>query len=99
MRPVYEALGISVAAATSEMDHKARQAAYCADVVYVTNKTVVFDYLRDRILLATGSSTLHLKLEKLYGADTRSRKLLLRGLHYAIVDEADSVLIDEARTP
>jgi preprotein translocase subunit SecA len=99
MRPVYEALGISVAAATAEMDHKARQAAYAADVVYVTNKTVVFDYLRDRILLATGSSTLHLKLEKLYGADTRSRRLLLRGLHYAIVDEADSVLIDEARTP
>ena len=99
MRPVYEALGISVAAATAEMDHKARQAAYLADVVYVTNKTVVFDYLRDRILLATGSSTLHLKLEKLYGADTRSRRLLLRGLHYAIVDEADSVLIDEARTP
>ena len=99
MRPVYEALGVSVAAATAEMDHKARQLAYTADVLYVTNKTVVFDYLRDRILLATGSSSLHLRLEKLYGADTRSRRLLLRGLHYAIVDEADSVLIDEARTP
>ena len=99
MRPVYEALGVSVAAATAEMDHKARQAAYTADVVYVTNKTLVFDYLRDRILLATGWSSLHLRLEKLYGGDTRSRRLLLRGLHYAIVDEADSVLIDEARTP
>lgn len=99
MRPVYEALGLSVAAATLEMDHKGRQAAYAADVVYVTNKTLVFDYLRDRILLATGSSSLHLRLEKLYGENARSRRLLLRGLHYAIVDEADSVLIDEARTP
>jgi len=99
MRPVYEALGITVAAATAEMEPKARQAAYACDVVYVTNKTLVFDYLRDRILLATGSSSLHLRLEKLYGKDARSRRLLLRGLHYAIVDEADSVLIDEARTP
>ncbi|MEO8202766.1 MAG: preprotein translocase subunit SecA [Betaproteobacteria bacterium] len=99
MRPVYEALGVTVAAATAEADPKERQAAYAADVVYVTNKTLVFDYLRDRILLATGSSSLHLRLEKLYGADTRSRRLLLRGLHFAIVDEADSVLIDEARTP
>ncbi len=99
MRPVYEALGLTVAAATADLDHKGRQAAYAADVVYVTNKTLVFDYLRDRILLATGSSTLHLRLEKLYGANARGRRLLLRGLHYAIVDEADSVLVDEARTP
>jgi preprotein translocase subunit SecA len=99
MRGVYETLGVSVAAATAEMDHKARQTAYGADVVYVTNKTLVFDYLRDRILLAASSSSLHLRLEKIYGANTRSRKLLLRGLHFAIVDEADSVLIDEARTP
>jgi preprotein translocase subunit SecA len=99
MRPVYEALGISVAAATAEMDQKARQAAYTSDVVYCTNKTLVFDYLRDRILLASSSSTLHLRLERIYGAEARSRKLLLRGLHFAIVDEADSVLIDEARTP
>jgi preprotein translocase subunit SecA len=99
LKPIYEALGLTAAAATAEMDHRARQAAYACDVVYCTNKTVVFDYLRDRILLATGASDLHLRLEKLYGPDARSRRLLLRGLHYAIVDEADSVLIDEARTP
>lgn len=99
MRPVYEALGVSVAAVTAEMDHRARQAAYACDVVYCANKTLVFDYLRDRILLGTGSSTLHLRLEKIYGHDARIRRLLLRGLHFAIVDEADSVLVDEARTP
>lgn len=99
MRPVYEALGLSVAAVTAEMDHKSRQAAYACDVVYCSNKTIVFDYLRDRILLGASSTSLHLRLEKIYGADTRIRRLLLRGLHFAIVDEADSVLVDEARTP
>ena len=99
MRPIYETLGLSVAAATADMDQQARQRAYRADVVYCTNKTVVFDYLRDRILLGASSSSLHLKLEKIYGADARIRRLLLRGLNFAIVDEADSVLADEARTP
>jgi len=99
MRPVYEALGVTVAAATLDMDQKERQLAYAADVVYVTNKTLVFDYLRDRIMLATASSSLHLKLEKIYGSNARTARLLLRGLHFAIVDEADSVLVDEARVP
>lgn len=99
MRPIYEALGISVAAVTADMDHKSKQLAYACDVVYCSNKTVVFDYLRDRILLGANSTSLHLRLEKLYGADTRIRRLMLRGLHFAIVDEADSVLVDEARTP
>lgn len=99
MAAVYQTLGITVAAVTAEMDHGARQAAYACDVVYCTNKTVVFDYLRDRILLGANSSALHLRLEKIYGGATRSRRLLLRGLNFAIVDEADSVLVDEARTP
>ena len=99
MRPVYETLGLSVAAVTEGMDHHSRQRAYEADVVYCTNKTVVFDYLRDRILLGASSNSLQLRLERIYGADARIRRLLLRGLNFAIVDEADSVLVDEARTP
>ncbi|EGF30168.1 Protein export cytoplasm protein SecA ATPase RNA helicase [Oxalobacteraceae bacterium IMCC9480] len=99
MQPVYAALGITSAAVTSEMTHEQRQLAYACDVVYCTNKTVVFDYLRDRIVLGSQADTLHLRLEKLSGGDTRSSRLLLRGLGFAIVDEADSVLADEAGTP
>jgi preprotein translocase subunit SecA len=102
MEPVYTALGISSAAVTSEMSHEERQRAYACDVVYCTNKTVVFDYLRDRIVLGAQSDSLHLKLEKIYGGETsrtRVHRLLLRGLSFAIVDEADSVLADEAGTP
>jgi preprotein translocase subunit SecA len=99
MRPVYASLGLSVAAVTAEMEHDQRRQAYEADIVYCSNKTVVFDYLRDRIVLGPTSSDLQLKVERLAGSRARTRRLLLRGLHYAIVDEADSVLVDEARTP
>jgi len=99
MRPVYEALGLSVGAVTEEQAPPERQAAYASNVTYGTNKTIVFDYLRDRITLGARVSPLRLQLEALAGERSRLRRLLLRGLHFAIVDEADSVLIDEARTP
>lgn len=99
MRPIYEALGLTVAAVTIEMSHEERRAAYASDIVYVSNKTVVFDYLRDRIVLGANATPIQLQLERMAGANGRSQRLLLHGLHFAIVDEADSVLGDEARTP
>jgi preprotein translocase subunit SecA len=99
LRPVYEILGIRVACVTIDMDPAVRRTAYAHDVVYCSNKTLVFDYLRDRLVLAGGSYPLHLQLDMVYGERARGRRLLLKGLHFAIVDEADSVLIDEARTP
>ena len=99
MRPVYAALGLSSAAVTSEMSHEARQLAYASDIVYCSNKTVVFDYLRDRIVLGSKAGSLRLTLDRMYGEKSRTGKLLLRGLCFAIVDEVDSVLADEAATP
>ncbi len=99
MGPVYKALGLSVGVVLENQQPPQRQAAYKCDVTYATNKTVVFDYLRDRITLGQRDSEMHLQMEKLYGTDTRIRKLLMRGLSFAVVDEADSVLVDEARTP
>jgi preprotein translocase subunit SecA len=99
MGPIYKALGLSVGVVLEKQQPHERQAAYRCDVTYATNKVLVFDYLRDRIVLGQRDSALHLHMEKLYGRDTRIRKLLMRGLSYAIIDEADSVLVDEARTP
>jgi preprotein translocase subunit SecA len=99
MGPIYEGLGLSVGIIVSGMDLGDKQAAYAKDVVYCTNKEIAFDYLRDRILLKEKPNRLHLQIEGLTGAMTRAERLLLRGLQFAIVDEADSVLIDEARTP
>jgi preprotein translocase subunit SecA len=99
MRPVYEYLGLSVGIITQGMDAEAKQRAYACDITYCTNKSVAFDYLRDRIVLGNKTGHLRMQLERLYGEKSRLPRLLLRGLYFAIVDEADSVLIDESRTP
>lgn len=99
MKPVYEALGLSVGIVTHDMSLEDRRAAYRCDVTYCTNKDVVFDYLKDRILMRQRPGHVQMQLERLYRKDARLEQLLLRGLPFAIIDEADSVLIDEARTP
>lgn len=99
MRPVYEALGLTVGTIKHGLDPEARRAAYYCDITYCTNKEVAFDYLKDRIVLWDRPGQVHLQLERLYGEGSRTRRVLMRGLYFAIVDEADSVLIDEARTP
>jgi preprotein translocase subunit SecA len=99
MGPVYRALGLTVGAITEDMDPDARRKAYACDITYCSNKQLVFDYLKDKLALGLGDQDLKLKLESLHREQPRIDRLLLRGLYYAIVDEADSVLIDEARTP
>jgi preprotein translocase subunit SecA len=76
-----------------------RRGGYACDITYCTNKQVAFDYLRDRLTLGNRRDRVRLALEPAYASDSRMKKLLLRGLCFAIVDEADSVLVDEARTP
>lgn len=99
MGPLYQALGLRVGTVVHGMSLEARQAAYACDVTYCTNKELAFDYLKDRLVLGQQQSWLQLQVERVSGASARLHRLMLRGLHYAIVDEADSVLIDEARTP
>lgn len=99
MGPIYRALGLTVGSIVHGMDPSARRHAYRCDVTYCTNKEIAFDYLRDRIVLWDRPTPLRLQVERLYGKNSRVNQLLLRGLHFAIIDEADSVLIDEARTP
>ena len=80
MRPVYEAVGLSVGVVLAEQSPEEKRANYACDVVYATNNELGFDYLRDNMAFS-----LEAKVQ--------------RGLSYAIVDEVDSILIDEARTP
>lgn len=98
-RALYEALGLTVGVVLEDQTPVEHQMAYTCNIVYGTNKTIVFDYLRDRIALASHNDTLRLQLEKLGREHARASQLLLRGLVFAIVDEADSVMVDEARTP
>jgi preprotein translocase subunit SecA len=99
MAPLFAALGISVGSVTEGMEPGARREAYRCDVTYVTNKQLVFDYLRDRLTLGQVTGGLRMELERLQGDAASTSELLMRGLCFAIVDEADSVLVDEARTP
>jgi preprotein translocase subunit SecA len=96
-RPLYELLGLSVGVIQADMEPDARRAQYGCDVAYVSNKELVFDYLKDRIA-TKGTLDAHVRL-RAYATGSGNLPVLLRGLHMAIVDEADSVLIEEARTP
>ncbi len=99
MELLFQALGLTVGFVTQAMTEAERRAGYACDIVYCTNKQVAFDYLRDRLLLGNTRSPLRLELESAYADNSRSEQFLLRGLCFAIIDEADSILIDEARTP
>ena len=100
MAPIYEALGLKVGIVESQMDFDKRREAYACDVTYGTAKEFGFDFLKDRLIkrqLDDGSSDLGATLT---GATTSgAAKLLQRPFWFALVDEADNVLIDEARTP
>jgi len=101
MRPVYECLGLTVAAIQSTSSREERRQAYACDITYGPAKEFGFDFLRDRLSSRqtasrqwprqTGSEDV-----QVVGAFDGS---IQRGLHFALIDEADSVLIDEARMP
>ena len=80
MGAAYRFLGLTVASVTEHLDRAGRQAAYAADITYVTAKEAGFDFLRDHTVVEPAD-------------------VVQRPFHYAIVDEADFILIDEARVP
>ena len=99
MNPIYKFLGISVGTISEGMSPEDRRDAYACDICYGTNKQMVFDYLKDRLMLSRDARGMRRQLEGLHLDHARSKRLLMRGLCFVIVDEADSVLVDEARTP
>src|ERR1035437_3366663 len=95
---IYEFCGLTVAYVQGETKPPERRAAYHADITYTTNKEACADFLRDRLALGAMKDLPSALLGKmLYGAGTD--RVVMRGLAFAIVDEADSVLIDESVTP
>ena len=100
MRPLYELLGVTVGIIETECDQSQRREAYGCDITYGTAKEFGFDFLRDRLLLRAQN-----RMQSDYLGDGDEQfgdsgdKTVMRGMHYCLVDEADSILIDEARTP
>ena len=89
MGPVFTNLGLTVGAIYSGMDPSERQEAYACDITYGTNNEFGFDYLRDNMRMAAcGDDRFDKRDQQAQGH-----------LAFAIVDEVDNILIDEARTP
>jgi preprotein translocase subunit SecA len=101
LRGFYGACGLEVAAVTAELEPDARRIAYRAEVVYTTGKELVADFLRDRLVLGPMSQPERRMVNRLIRptGQPEHQQVVLRGLHTAIVDEADNQLIDEAVTP
>ncbi|MAT15731.1 MAG: translocase [Planctomyces sp.] len=99
MGPVYRALGLSVGCITSEMEPDERREAYACDITYCTAKELGFDFLRDR--LRAGADGNSARRQNGHRALFKQREdgMVQRGHYFALIDEADSILIDEARTP
>jgi preprotein translocase subunit SecA len=89
MAPLYMGLGLTVGAIQNDMEVEDRQKAYSCDITYGTNNEFGFDYLRDNMRpAARGDDRFPKRLQQSQGP-----------LHFAIIDEVDNILIDEARTP
>lgn len=99
MRPVYESLGLTVGVIVQGMSLEKRQEAYRCDITYCSNKEVAFDYLKDRLQMGEKPGQIQLQVKGLAEIGGKLDRICMRGLCFAIIDEADSVLIDEARTP
>ncbi|MBK6973393.1 MAG: hypothetical protein IPH26_10765 [Sterolibacteriaceae bacterium] len=95
LQAFYARLGLTVGAVTQPLEVAPRRAAYAQDITYCTAKELVFDYLRDGVSLER--DPLRWRIRQIVGAGADLP--VLRGLCMAIVDEADSILIDEARVP
>ncbi|MDH3717283.1 MAG: preprotein translocase subunit SecA [Planctomycetota bacterium] len=99
--PVFEILGMSVGLLQQDMPPAAKQKAYACDVTYGPGYDFGFDYLRDQIaLLSNTKRGLGEEYQRLRrGAGSRAVTQMQRGHSCAIIDEVDSVLLDEATTP
>ena len=92
MHPLYDALGVSVGVLQSGQATEEKIHAYACDVTHGTNSEFGFDYLRDNM-----ASQLEEKVQNGGRFDDDGRPVTAHG--FAVVDEVDNILIDEARTP
>src|SRR4051812_34935472 len=92
MRPIYEGLGLTVGVLQNNQPYEEKRLAYAADITYGTNSEFGFDYLRDNMATSLEEKVQH---GGRIGEDGKPVAMH----HFAIVDEVDNILIDEARTP
>ena len=99
LQPLYQQLGLTSAYVIDGMEIAERKNAYECNIVHSTSQQITFDYLRDRIATGNHTGPLSMQFKQIQDEQNQQSTLLLKGLCFAVIDEADSVLIDEARTP
>lgn len=99
MAPLYEMLGLSVGCVTSESENDDRREAYACDITYGTATEIGFDFLRDRLQSEAVGGEDHLPRYVSASGAGGASGVVQRGHYFALIDEADSVLIDDAGTP
>jgi preprotein translocase subunit SecA len=100
MRPIYELLGMKVGCIQAQMPQPERKKQYSCDITYGTANEMGFDFLRDRLLKRRISEGQRDLFGAMLGKGGSTNEEPVQGeLHFMLVDEADSILIDEARTP
>ena len=102
MGQIYRHLGLSVGCIQTGMSDHERRKAYACDITYGTSKEMGFDFLRDELKRLQLGDTSRKSFEQAFlgsGVHTEAESCVQRGHNFAMVDEADSILIDEARTP
>nr|Q3AQA7.1 RecName: Full=Protein translocase subunit SecA 2 [Chlorobium chlorochromatii CaD3] len=99
LEPLYTFCGVTASCVIGELKRPERQRSYQAAVVYVTSKELVADFLKDRLLLHGVSDPSRHFLHSSNTLREGDEVPVLNGLWAAIVDEADSVLVDDAATP
>lgn len=99
LTPLYHFCAVRVGCVTAAMEAPDRQKGYGCDVTYATSKELLADFLRDRLRLGTLAHPTRRLVRRLLDPRAAQDGIVMRGLHTAIVDEADSLLIDEAVTP
>ncbi len=97
MHAFFKACLLQSASVTQNDDTVARKKAYLCDITYLTSKEAAADFLRDQIILGKNASFERVLARSLTGKSLPN--LVQRGLSYAIIDEADSVLCDGGSTP
>ena len=102
LEPLFSFCGASVGSIAPTMKGPEREETYSKDVVYTTAKDLLGDFLRDRLLAPGVNENERLLIRDCLGEPNTpgaSSTRVLRGVYSALVDEADSVLIDDAATP
>src|SRR5579871_1702100 len=98
MGRIYRFLGLRVGVIVHDLDDQQRKDAYGADITYGTNNEFGFDYLRDNMKFRL-EDCVQRTIPPITVPTADGRGTQLKMFNFAIVDEVDSILIDEARTP